>query len=97
MVRFGIVCVVAVLALSASGAIELITTEPCIIGAADLAPDSACPPTCHRCACCHQGVALFALTLLTPVLTPVADPLPPSQDPASPVPGDVLHVPKSTS
>ena len=45
------------LAFSTSGVVELMVPEPC--GITDQAGgDMDCAPTCHRCTCCAQAVAL---------------------------------------
>jgi hypothetical protein len=92
--RLGLILIVGLLSLSASGMVMLATGERCADFEQSQGGDNACPPTCVTCGCCAQAVEPVSVqrTLLVdaaiPVKTAVIARLLKSD------PGDILHVPK---
>jgi hypothetical protein len=94
--RFALLLLVAFLATSASGIVDLVAPEACsFTEPLSSAPDGTCPPTCARCHC----ATAFDLV----VRFDVGDALLLSPEwlvPASVIPlfspTDILHVPKPT-
>lgn len=86
---------VAVLVLSASGAMAISWTDPCE-GETESAQggDQSCPPTCFTCGCCFQPIEPPEVEIL-PDTEPVVHPTPNlNAPPASREPRGILHVPK---
>jgi hypothetical protein len=92
--RFLFATIVAVLAISASGVLGLIVTEPCTAGQLAGEEDGRCPPTCVTCGCCAQAVEPATVTtgksldVLATCITAVLPPLPRTD------PREILHVPR---
>jgi hypothetical protein len=93
--RLLLAIVVAVLAISASGAASLVVAEPC---AGDERPgngdEGACPPTCATCGCCAQPAEPAVAVVVDSPRLPVALPIPVRRSLPEADPSDIMHVPK---
>jgi len=86
---------IALLALDASGAAEMLLPEPCA-ATRTTGCEENCPPTCVRCSCCAQPSLQVSLTDDAPARGLVIDP--PPCEPGFAEDGesrDITHVPKS--
>jgi len=92
--RLILVLLVGFLAISTGGLLELAFEEPCSTAESESSPaDGACPPTCLRC---HCTVSFELVLQMDAGSAPAHSPewLPPSAVVPTPIPLDILHVPK---
>lgn len=94
MNRLVSVLLVGFLAISTGGLLELAVPEPCSPSESASTPqDGACPPTCLRC---HCTVSFEVVLQMDAGSAPAHSPewLLPSAVVPTPIPLDILHVPK---
>lgn len=95
MRRFLLAAFVTLIAVSASGVLDLIVPEPCSINeASNGQEDGNCPATCVRCNCCTGSIEVAAVTVMSVRLSIAVDVFPIPEFFSSASPAEILHVPR---
>lgn len=95
MRRFLLAAFVALIAVSTSGVMDLVVSEPCAIDEpANAQEDGNCAATCVRCNCCARSIEVAAVTPLSVHFSIPTETFPIPDFFSSASPAEILHVPK---